>query len=196
MKKYLGIRREDKNKWERRVPIIPEDLKELKDAFGIKAVVQPSKLRIYPDGAFKRQGAVIEEDLSKVDTIFAVKEIPVDLLAPEKTYIFFSHTIKGQSYNMGLLKRLMELKCNLIDYERIVNEKNQRLIFFGVHAGYAGIIETLSAFGQKISSKGVDSPLSQIKQAYEYDSLEAAKNHMKQIANQISKKGLPKSFAL
>jgi alanine dehydrogenase len=107
-------------------------------------ILQPSQIRIYPDDAFSQNGAIVDEDLSKANTIFAVKEIPVDLLATGKTYIFFSHTIKGQAYNKGLLKRLMELKCNLIDYERIVNEKNQRLIFFSTHAGYAGMIETLS----------------------------------------------------
>lgn len=194
MKKVLGIRREDKNKWERRVPIIPEDLKGLKDVYGIDAIVQPSQIRIYPDEAFRENGAVVDEDLSKANTIFAVKEIPVDLLAAGKTYIFFSHTIKGQAYNMGLLQRLMELKCNLIDYERIINEKNQRLIFFSTHAGYAGIFETLFAFGQKMKLKGIDSPLAQIKQAFEYKSLEDAKEHIKQISRQISEKGLPEEL--
>lgn len=195
MKNYLGIRREDKNKWERRVPIIPEDLKILKDVHGIEAVVQPSQLRIYPDNVFTENGASINEKLDKVNTIFAVKEIPVELLAEDKTYIFFSHTIKGQPYNMALLKRLMELKCNLIDYECIVNEKNQRLIFFGTHAGYAGIIETLFAFAKKMKLNGIDSPLSQIKQAFEYKSLEDAKAHIKQIAAQIIKTGLPKELS-
>lgn len=195
MTKILGIRREDKNKWERRVPLIPEDLKRLKDVYGIDAIVQPSQIRIYPDDVFRENGAIVEEDLSAADTIFAVKEIPVDLLAAGKTYIFFSHTIKGQTYNMGLLKRLMDLKCNLIDYERIVNEKNQRLIFFSIHAGYAGIIETLFAFGQKMKLKGIESPLAHIKQAYEYTSLENAQEHVKQIAHQISEKGLPKELS-
>lgn len=195
MKKYLGIRREDKNKWERRVPIIPKDLKELKDVHGIEAVVQPSQLRIYPENTFIENGAVIEEDFDKVNTIFAVKEIPIELLAADKTYIFFSHTIKGQPYNMGLLKRLMELRCNLIDYERIVNEKNQRLIFFGAHAGYAGIVETIFAFAQKMKLNGIDSHLAQIKQAYKYESLEDAKVHIKQIAEQIAQIGLPKELS-
>jgi len=195
MEKMLGIRREDKNKWERRVPIIPEDLKGLKDGYGIDAIVQPSPSRIYPDDAFSQNGAIVDEDLSKANTIFAVKEIPVDLLAAEKTYIFFSHTIKGQAYNKGLLKRLMELKCNLIDYERIVNEKNQRLIFFSTHAGYAGMIETLFAFGQKMKKKGINSPLAQIKQAFEYKSLEDAKDHVKRISCQISEKGLPEEIS-
>ena len=194
MKKMLGIRREDKNKWERRVPFIPEDLKELKEVYGIDATVQPSEIRIYPDDDFRENGAVVDEDLTGANAIFAVKEIPVDLLAAGKTYIFFSHTIKGQAYNMGLLKRLMELKCNLIDYERIVNEKKQRLIFFSTHAGYAGIIETLFAFSQKMKLKGIDSPLAQIKQAFEYRSLEDAKEHITQIGCQIAENGLPEEL--
>jgi alpha-aminoadipic semialdehyde synthase len=195
MKKYLGVRREDKNKWERRVPLIPEDVKELKDRFGIEAVVQPSTLRIYTDDEFEKNEAIVQEDLSGVDTVFAVKEIPVDLLAQGKTYIFFSHTIKGQPYNMGLLQRLVDLKCNLIDYERIVNEKNQRLIFFGAHAGYAGMIETLFAFAKKASQKGIQSPLDDIKQAYAYDSLDDAKAHIKTIGEQIASQGLPEEMA-
>lgn len=195
MKKYLGVRREDKNKWERRVPLIPEDVKELKDRFGIEAVVQPSTLRIYTDDEFEKNEAIVQEDLSGVDTVFAVKEIPVDLLAQGKTYIFFSHTIKGQPYNMGLLQRLVDLKCNLIDYERIVNEKNQRLIFFGAHAGYAGMIETLFAFARKACQKGIQSPLDEIKQAYAYDSLDDAKAHIKTIGEQIASQGLPEEMA-
>lgn len=191
MKKILGIRREDKNKWEKRVPLIPEHLLELKSRHGISALVQPSDLRIYPDEAFEQNGAEIKEDLSEAGTIFAVKEIPIDLLSANKTYIFFSHTIKGQSYNMDLLRRMMALKCNLIDYERIVNEKNQRLIFFGVHAGYAGIIETLHAFGRKMKLRGLDSPLADIKQAYQYTGLEDAKDHIKRIGKRIGKIGLP-----
>jgi Alanine dehydrogenase/PNT, N-terminal domain len=195
MEKYLGIRREDKNEWERRVPLIPEDIKELYEKHGIQTVVQPSTLRIYQDNAFTVPGAVVDEDLSKANTIFAVKEIPTNLLEANKTYLFFSHTIKGQPYNMDMLRRLMALKCNLIDYERIVNEKNQRLIFFGAHAGYAGIIETLFAYARKMKKNGIDSPLSRIRQAYEYASLDEAKDHVKEISDQIASEGLPKEMA-
>ncbi|NNG01722.1 MAG: hypothetical protein HKM93_20220 [Desulfobacteraceae bacterium] len=194
MEKTFGIRREDKNRWERRVPIIPGHVKELKSEYGIDTVVQPSGLRIYPDADYQAAGADVKEDLGGVQTVFAVKEIPVDLLAQGRTYIFFSHTIKGQPYNMKLLKRLMALKCNLIDYERIVNEKNQRLIFFGVHAGYSGMIETLYAYGQKMKLRGVDTPFANIKQAYAYGTLEAAKDHMAEIGREISEQGLPKSL--
>lgn len=194
MEKIIGIRREDKNRWERRVPIIPDDVAALKEKSGITVVVQPSTLRIYADEAYTANGARIDEDLGSAGTIFAVKEIPIPLLSFGKTYIFFSHTIKGQPYNMDMLRQLMALKCNLIDYERIVNEKNQRLIFFGVHAGYAGIIETLNAFGRKMVLRGIDTPLAKIRQAYEYESLDHAKDHVRTIAKEISASGLPEEI--
>ncbi len=194
MENIIGIRREDKNKWERRVPIIPEDVRKLYKEFNIRVVVQPSALRIYPDDAFKENMAVVDEDLGSAKTIFAVKEIPTRLLSAGKTYIFFSHTIKGQHYNMDMLRQLMALKCNLIDYERIVNEKNQRLIFFGAHAGYAGIIETIFAFARKMKLQNIDTPLAKLRQAYEYESLEHAKDHVRGIAAEISKQGLPKEI--
>ena len=195
MTKTIGIRREDKNKWERRVPLSPSDVLELQDKFGIKTLVQPSEIRIFNDDEYKSVGAEIKEDLNSADAIFAIKEIPLELLEHGKTYLFFSHTIKGQPYNMKMLKRLMELKCNLIDYERIVGENDNRLITFSRYAGIAGLIETLHAFGQKMKLKGYATPFEAIKQAYQYESLEEARNHVRSLGEKISKDGLPEEMA-
>ena len=191
MIKVIGIRREDKNEWERRVPLIPEDVKELKEKYGIKTVIQPSKIRIFTDDEYIRAGAEINEDLSEANVILAVKEIPISLYQKNKTYIFFSHTIKGQAYNMPMLKHMMNLKCNLIDYERVVNEKNQRLIFFGAYAGMAGMIETLHTLGKKLELQGFPTPLLKVKQAYEYNSLEEAKKEIEILGNEIEETGFP-----
>jgi alpha-aminoadipic semialdehyde synthase len=191
MEKIIGIRREDKNQWERRTPLIPGDVKELKEKYGIETIVQPSTIRIFSDEQYRRAGAVIDEDLSRANVILAVKEIPMELFQEGKTYVFFSHTIKGQDYNMPMLRRMMELKCNLIDYERVVNEKNQRLIFFGRYAGLAGMIDTLQAFGQKLKLQGFSTPLEKVKQAYEYDSLEHAEKEIGAIGKEIEESGLP-----
>ena len=86
----LGIRREDKNKWERRTPIVPEHIKKLKDNFEIETIIQPSKIRIFKDVEYKKFGAQINETLSS-DVIFAIKEIPIDFFEPGKTYVFFSY---------------------------------------------------------------------------------------------------------
>lgn len=191
MDKVIGIRREDKNQWERRVPLTPADVKELKEKFGIKTVIQPSKIRIFKDEEYENVGAEVNEDLGGAEVVLAVKEIPLHLFQEGKTYMFFSHTIKGQHGNMPMLKRMMELKCNLIDYERVVNERNQRLIFFGRYAGLAGMIETLHAFGQKLKLQGYSTPLERIKQAYRYASIEEAKIDLQEIGEEINEKGFP-----
>ncbi len=195
MNKIIGIRREDKNEWERRVPLIPADVSELYQKYGIRTILQPSRLRIFPDDDYRKVGAEISEDLGAADTIFAVKEIPVYFFERRKTYIFFSHTIKGQSYNMPMLKRMIGLECNLIDYERIVNEKNQRLIFFGKYAGLAGMIETLHAYARKLRLKGFETPLDRVKQAYRYASVEDARNEFRKVASEIRSVGFPGDLA-
>ena len=189
MQKIIGIRREDKNKWERRVPLIPDHVRFLKEKYGIHTIIQPSENRIFTDDEFRAAGAEINEDLGKAQTIFAVKEIPIELFEEGKTYIFFSHTIKGQAYNMDMLRRMKALKVNLFDYERFVDDGNRRLIFFGRYAGLAGMIETLHAYGQKLKLLGHDTPFAGIKQAFEYPSLEAAKQHIAQIGEEIDENG-------
>lgn len=187
----LGIRREDKNRWERRAPIIPKHVKELKEKHGIETVIQPSKIRVFSDKEYESSGAKIKEELSS-DVIFAIKEIPEDFFEKGKTYVFFSHTIKGQEHNMPMLKSMMDLGCNLIDYEKITDEKERRLVFFGRFAGLAGMIDTLWAFGQRMKSKGMKTPFSEIKQSYQYSSLDEAKEHLKKIGKKIEKNGIPK----
>lgn len=53
-------------------------------------------------------GAVPQEDISEASVIFGVKQVPVDLLLPNKTYCMFSHTIKAQESNMALLDAILE----------------------------------------------------------------------------------------
>jgi alpha-aminoadipic semialdehyde synthase len=122
--KIVGIRREDKNKWERRVALTPKEVEQLvKD--GIKVIVQPSSNRCYANDEFETVGAIIQEDLTDADVIFGVKEVPISELLPEKTYLFFSHTIKAQEYNMDLLDALLGKKIRMVDYECIRENKKE-----------------------------------------------------------------------
>jgi len=195
MIKTIGIRREDKNKWERRVPLVPRDVAELREKYGIKTIIQPSKIRIFSDDEYLRAGAEVSEDLKAADAVFAVKEIPLNLLEEGQTYLFFSHTIKGQPYNMTMLQKLMDLKCNLIDYELIAGRKDNRLITFSSYAGFSGLIETLHAYGKKMELKGYVTPFADLKQAYQYNSLEEAKKELSNVGKILSEKGLPKGLA-
>lgn len=190
----IGIRREDKNRWERRTPLIPEDVKYITDSLGLRVVVQPSEIRIFSDEEYKNAGAEINEDLSQADIIFGVKEIPPEKILPDKTYVFFAHVIKGQKHNMLMLKKLMGLKCNLIDYERIVDESGRRLIFFGKYAGYAGLVETLHALGKKLKLMSVENPFELLNQPYQYSNIEEAKNALISVGEEIIRKGLPEKF--
>ncbi|MFB0564571.1 MAG: bifunctional lysine ketoglutarate reductase /saccharopine dehydrogenase family protein [Candidatus Aminicenantaceae bacterium] len=191
MKFRIGIRREDKNQWEKRVPLIPSHVKELILENSLEIWLHPSSIRIFSDEDYKQIGARIEEDLSPCPVIFAIKEIPLSFLEKGKVYVFFSHTTKGQPHNMPMLKKMIELECTLIDYEKIADGKNRRLLFFGRQAGLAGMLETLWTLGQRILCEKIENPFSSIKRAFEYKSLVDAKEEIKQVGWKIHNEGLP-----
>lgn len=186
----IGIRREDKNDWERRVPLVPADLAALKRDNDVDFIVQPSAIRVFSDADYLGLGLTVAEDLSGADIVIAVKEIPGEMVRAKGVYMCFSHTIKGQDYNMPLLQRFLDQGATLIDYERIADEQNRRLIFFGLHAGYAGAIETLVALAGRWQHLGVETPLLELKHAYEYESLAAAQEHLRSIGTRIERDGM------
>ena len=195
MKIHIGIRREDKNPWERRAPLIPAHVRELSQNNPIEIWLQPSDIRVFPDRDYSEEGARIEEDLSSCSIILAIKEIPNHFFQKNKVYSFFSHTIKGQPQNMPMLKKMMELGCTLIDYERIVNEEGQRLLFFGKQAGQAGMIDTLWALGQRLDHENIENPFSSIKPALQHESLVEAKEEIERAGWRIHENGLSPSLA-
>lgn len=190
MTKSIGLRREDKNPWERRVPLIPTHVRELILRESMEVLVQTSPNRVFPDSDYEREGAQVVETLESCPIIFAVKEIPLHFFNKEKTYIFFSHTIKGQPANMPMLQKMIDFKCTLIDYERIVDENGMRLVFFGTQAGQAGMIDTLWAYGQRLDHLGIETPFSSIMQAFRYPSLIAAKEDIAKVGWAIKNRGL------
>jgi saccharopine dehydrogenase (NAD+, L-lysine-forming) len=195
MSNAIGIRREDKNEWERRVPLTPTHISTLVRQHNLSLLVQPSPIRAFPDADYATAGALVQEDLSSVEVMLAVKETPIELLQPGKTYLFFSHTIKGQAHNMPLLRRLLDLGCQLIDYERVVDDQQRRLIFFGEHAGLAGMIDTLRALGQRLAWEGLATPLADLCPAYEYGDLPTARNAMRVVGQRILEEGWPPELA-
>ena len=190
----IGIRREDKSIWERRVPIVPEDAHELAQQHDLQIIVQPSDIRVFEDQEYESAGITVQEDLSECEVVFAVKEIPTKLFQPQTAYVFFAHVIKGQSYNMPMLKELLDLGCTLIDYEKVTDEKGRRLIFFGRHAGWAGMLDTLWALGKRLEWEGVTNPFSGIRQAHSYSSLEDAQAAVRETGEIIRTEGLPDSL--
>lgn len=192
--KVIGIRKEDKNKWERRVPIVPAEVRTLAEDYGILTKIQHFPGRAIPEEDFLAAGAEVTADMPDSPIIFAVKEIPIPLLRKNTTYIYFSHVIKGQDYNMPMLARLSELGCNLIDYERIADSNGRRLVFFGKEAGQAGMIDSLWALGQHLEFEGLTTPFSDIRKTVEYDGLEDCSVHLHEVGERISNEGLPSNL--
>ncbi len=187
----IGIRREDKHDYEARAPLTPSAVRDLVDR-GIGVVVQPSTIRAFDDGSYRQAGATVTEDLSKCDIVWAVKEIPKERLRAGGAYVFFSHTIKGQAYNMPLLRRLMELGCTLIDYEKITDANGRRLVFFGRHAGLAGMIDTFSVLGSRLATLGHDTAFARLNLAHQYADLEAAEQAVSEAGKALGE--LPESL--
>lgn len=190
---HIGIRHENKYKFERRTPIIPEHVSELISR-DISISVEQSEKRVFSDQEYKEAGAEIKENLTEADLIFGVKEMPEDYFEKNKAYLFFSHVIKGQPYNMPMLRNIINSGATLIDYEKIEDQDGQRLIFFGRYAGLAGMINTLWATGQRYKERGVHSPLANLKQTYQYDSLDEARTSIKDVAEKINVHGLPEEM--
>lgn len=190
----LGIRREDKNDYERRVPLVPDQVRALVRQ-GIEVFVQPSRIRVFKDDEFSAAGATVQEDLSGCDVVFAIKEIPVPFFRQGQSYLFFAHVIKGQKHNMPMLKRMMELQCNLVDYEKVTDDQDRRIIFFGNYAGLAGMLETLFALGRRLEWEGVRTPFLGLKRPLNYATLGEAKAAMEVVAEWIASEGIPEALA-
>ncbi|MFH0882699.1 MAG: bifunctional lysine ketoglutarate reductase /saccharopine dehydrogenase family protein [bacterium] len=190
--KHIGIRREDKSELERRAPLTPNDVAELVRDHRIQVSIEPSDTRIFPDSAYREAGATLTDDLSDCDLIVGIKEVPVERLIDGKPHLFFSHTAKGQPYNMPLLASVLMKNVTLLDYELVTDEDGLRLIAFSYQAGQAGTINSLWALGQRLLAKGIDSPLTTLEQSIRYQGgLAEAKEAMHRVGDQIHKQGLP-----
>jgi hypothetical protein len=146
----IGIIREGKNPPDKRVPLTPKQCADVVEQYsGVEVVVQPSPVRAFPDGDYTDAGIALQDDLSDCDIIMGVKEVPVDMLIPGKTFMFFSHTFKQQPYNRNLLRAILDKHISLVDYEVLTAEKGQRLIGFGRYAGIVGCYNAFLAYGRK-----------------------------------------------
>ncbi|KAG8868396.1 hypothetical protein FRB98_003566, partial [Tulasnella sp. 332] len=112
-KVVVGIRREDPGRlWERRCPVTPDAVNDLVRE-GVQVLVQPCDRRIWKNEEFVKAGASIHPNLAPANILVGIKETPISeldhLTTPvdgrERTHIMFSHTAKGQLYNMPLLSR-------------------------------------------------------------------------------------------
>ncbi|MBL7941408.1 MAG: alanine dehydrogenase, partial [Flavobacteriales bacterium] len=154
----LGIIREGKTPPDFRVPLTPAQCAETASRFGIEVFVQSSPIRRFTDDEYRQAGVRVVENVDHCDILLGVKEVPVDMLVPGKTYLFFSHTIKKQPHNAKLLKAILDKKIRLIDYETLKGTNGKRLIGFGRYAGIVGAYEGFRAYGKKTGRFELKSP--------------------------------------
>jgi len=144
----IGVLREGKVPPDRRVPLTPLQCAEVMEKFpDAEVVVQTSPDRCFTDREYTETGIEVREDLSDCDILLGVKEVPAEKLIPGKIYMFFSHTIKKQAYNRGLLRAILSKKIQLVDYEVLTDKNGFRIIGFGRFAGLVGAYNGLRAWG-------------------------------------------------
>ena len=146
----IGLSRERKNPPDNRVALSPIQCVALQQRYPqIKVSVESSPTRCFSDEAYREVGVDVVDDLVHCDVILNIKEVPSEALIPEKTYFFFSHTIKKQPYNRGMLQTVLKKHITLIDYEVLRYETGARVLGFGRYAGVVGTYNGLLVYGKK-----------------------------------------------
>jgi len=146
----IGLIREGKTPADNRVALTPAQCKWIhKNSDTVKVVAQSSPDRCFSDREFLSAGAEVKEDVSDCDILMGIKEVPVDQLIPNKTYLFFSHTKKKQPHNQKLLRAILDKNIRLVDYECLEHDDGQRIIGFGFFAGVVGAHNGMMAYGNR-----------------------------------------------
>lgn len=149
----IGLIREGKIPADHRVALTPAQCKWIrKNGPDIRILVQPSSHRCFSDREYEAAGIELKEDLGECDVLLGIKEVPVDMLIPSKTYLFFSHTRKKQPFNRGLFRAILDRKITLIDYECLEHADGTRIIGFGFFAGIVGGHNGIMAYGTRTGS--------------------------------------------
>jgi saccharopine dehydrogenase (NAD+, L-lysine-forming) len=147
----IGIICEGKTPPDLRTPLTPLQCLELMEKFpDTKVIVQSSPHRCYTNEQYAQVGIEIVNDISVADILLGVKEVPINDLIANKTYLFFSHTIKKQPHNKQLLRTILQQNIRLIDYETLVWDAGNRIIGFGRFAGIVGSHYAFLMWGKKL----------------------------------------------
>ena len=148
----FAVIQERKSPPDRRVVLDPKSCQKLLSAFpSAQLIIESSSIRAFSDTDYLAAGLEVVSDVSAAEVLIGVKEVPIEALIPNKSYFFFSHTIKKQPYNRKLLQAILDKNITLYDHETLVNESNHRLIGFGYYAGVVGAYNGLRALGLKLN---------------------------------------------
>jgi saccharopine dehydrogenase (NAD+, L-lysine-forming) len=146
----IGIVREGKVPPDKRVPFTPLQAEEIEQRFSnVKIVCQESPIRCFKDSEYQKLDISVASDVQDCDILMGIKEIKIENLVADKTYLFFSHTIKKQPYNRKLLQEVLKKRIRLIDYEALKDKQGNRLVAFGRYAGIVGAYNGLWTYGKR-----------------------------------------------
>lgn len=146
----IGLIREGKIPPDKRVAFTPLQAQEIQQRFnGVQVVCQHSEVRAFSDDEYREAGISVTQDVSDCDILMGIKEVPVADLIADKTYLFFSHTLKKQPYNRKLLQEVLKKNIRLIDYEALRDRFGNRLVAFGRYAGIVGAYNALWTYGKR-----------------------------------------------
>jgi alanine dehydrogenase len=149
----FGILREEKLPSDKRVPFTPAQCAAIKNRFpSIEIFIQPSPERCFADELYAKVGITLKEDISDCDYLLGIKEVPAEVLIPNKKYLFFSHTIKKQAHNKHLMHALIKKQITMIDYETLRWKNGDRVLGFGRFAGIVGAYNGLLTWGKKYNA--------------------------------------------
>ena len=154
---HIGLIAEGKVPADNRVALTPAQCKWLRQNHPeIIISVQQSANRCFSDKEYVAAGTMVVESLADCDIILGIKEVPVDILIDNKTYLFFSHTKKLQPSNQRLLQTILKKNITLIDYECLEHEDGTRIIGFGFFAGVVGAHNGMMAYGNRTGSYNLE----------------------------------------
>lgn len=149
----IGLIKEGKIPEDNRVALTPSQCKWIQNNFtDIKIIVQSSNSRCFSDKEYSAAGVEVKDELTLCDILLGIKEVPVEMLMPGKTYFFFSHTKKLQPHNRKLLQAIIRNKVTLVDYECLEHEDGTRILGFGFFAGIVGAHNGMMAYGNRTKS--------------------------------------------
>lgn len=147
----IGLIKEGKIPADKRVAFTPRQLSELANKYDgqLTFYVESSNIRCFSDEEYTDVGIEVLDDISFCDYLIGIKEVPISKLVADKTYLFFSHTIKEQPYNKDLLRAVLDNGITLLDYEVLKDHNGNRTVAFGRWAGIVGAYNGLWTYGKK-----------------------------------------------
>ena len=154
----IAIRRENKSKWARCAPLVPDDVMALV-AEGIPIAVQPSSTRSFVDAAYETAGAALRESIERAHLILGVGTPPEQAFDRRRAWMFFTRQSDDTDQTRPDLEPLLATEGTLLDYDRIVNEEGERLVTFDCDAAAAEKEEPLPVESSIDASRRVSTAL-------------------------------------